>query len=369
METILGEYGADERKLEVWVVIVQEITSERYNSGMVITDRIYGEIDVTDQLIIELLNSAPMQRLKHISQDGATHFIQPVWNASRFEHSFGAWYLSKRFNRPLKEQVACLLHDVPHTAFSHVVDFIMNDDNQEFHDRFLKQIVLKSDIPIICQKHGLDIHKVLQKEDYYLLDNRTPELSFDRWDYFMRDAHMIGILPLEGVELIISSARLEDGRFYFENLGVAGQLCMTSIMVCQLGYACATTHGSWFLLAEAMKVALKEKIITEEDLFTTDQTVWDKLKQANNDTIDVYINRLQPGREFVRVSEDDAEFYGRNKARYIDPLVMQDGKLCKTSELIVGLAQYVDDFRQKSQYIGVKQKSLAISEDSPLILM
>jgi len=323
---------------------------------MIITDRIYGKVEITDPLIIELLESAPMQRLKEISQDGATHFIQPIWNADRFEHSFGAWYLSKRFNRPLEEQVACLLHDVPHTAFSHVVDFVMNDHNQEFHDRFLKQVVLGSDIPAICEKHGLDIHKVLQKEDYYLLDNRTPELSFDRWDYFMRDAYMIGILPLESVELIIASAKLDDGQLYFQDVGVAGQLCATSIMVCQLGYACATTHGSWFLLAEALKIALKEKIIIEEDLFTTDRAVWDKLKHTKNKAINTYISRLQPGREFIRVSEEDAEFYGRNKARYIDPLVMQDGKLHQTSQLVVGLAQYIDDFKRKSQYIGVRQQ-------------
>jgi uncharacterized protein len=324
---------------------------------MIITDRIYGKVEVTDSLISELLISAPLQRLKEISQDGATHFIQPVWNASRFEHSFGAWYLSKRFNRPLEEQVACLLHDVPHTAFSHVVDFVMNDHNQEYHDRFLKQVVLGSDIPVICDKHELDIHKVLQKENYFLLDNRTPELSFDRWDYFMRDAHMMGILPLESVELIVSSAKLRDEQFYFEDLNVASQLCLTSLMVCQLGYVSATSHGSWFLLAEAIKTALKENIITEEDLFTTDKIVWHKLKAVKHQTIDTYLERLKPGHEFEYTSKDEAEFYGKNKARYIDPLALKDGKLHKTSELVVSLAEYIETFKQKCQYIGVKQKS------------
>jgi HD superfamily phosphohydrolase len=325
---------------------------------MIITDRIYGRVEVTDPLIIEQLESAPMQRLKEISQDGATHFIQPVWNANRFEHSFGAWYLSKQFNRPIEEQVACLLHDVPHTAFSHVIDFVMNDYEQEYHDRFLKQVVLGSNIPEICGKHGLDIHKVLQKEDYCLLDNRTPELSFDRWDYFMRDAHMLGILPLESVKLIISSAKLKDNQFYFEDLNVAGQLCLTTLMVCQLGYVSATSHGSWFLLAEALKVALKENIITEEDLFATDKIVWDKLKAAKRQKIDLYLERLNPGREFEYAPKDKAEFYGKNKARYIDPLVLKGDKLHKTSELVVGLAEYIEIFKRKCQYIGVKQKEV-----------
>lgn len=324
---------------------------------MIITDRIYGKVEVTDPLIIDLLGSTPMQRLKQISQDGATHFIQPIWNANRFEHSFGAWHLAKRFDRPIEEQVACLLHDVPHTAFSHVVDFVMEDHNQEYHDRFLKQVVLNSDIPSICQKHELDIHKILQKADFYLLDNKTPELSFDRWDYFMRDAYMMGILPLESVELIISSAKLKDKQFYFEDVNIASQLCLTSLMVCQLGYVSATSHGSWFLLAAALKVALKENVITEDDLFSTDQVVWNKLIDTHNETINAYLQRLQPGKEFEYAAKEDAEFYGKNKARYIDPLVLENDQLKKTSELVVGLAEYIENFKQQCQYIGVKQKS------------
>ncbi len=131
-------------------------------------------------------------------------------------------------------------------------------------------------------------------------------------------------------------------------------------MVCQLGYVSATSHGSWFLLAEALKIALKENIITEEDLFTTDEAVWDKLTKANNKTIKFYLGRLKPGREFEYAPKDDAEFYGKNKARYIDPLVLRNDKLQKTSELVVGLAQYIEDFKQKCQYIGVKQRRTTV---------
>jgi hypothetical protein len=127
-------------------------------------------------------------------------------------------------------------------------------------------------------------------------------------------------------------------------------------MVCQLGYVSATSHGSWFLLAEALKIALKEKIITEEHLFTTDDAVWNELKAAKNEDIEVYLARLQPGREFEYAPKEKAEFYGRNKARYVDPFVLRDGRLQKTSELVAGLADYIEDFKQHCQYIGVKQK-------------
>lgn len=325
---------------------------------MIIIDRIYGRVEVTDQLIVDLINSAPMQRLKQISQDGATHFIQPVFNGNRFEHSFGAWYLARRFDRPIEEQVACLLHDIPHTAFSHVIDFVVEDLNQEYHDRFLKQIVLSSDIPEICKRHSLDIHKVLQKEEYYLLNNHTPELSFDRWDYVMRDAHMIGVLSGETIRLIVDSVKIQDERFYFVDLNIASQLCIASLMVAQLGYVSATSQGAWFLLANALKIALREGVIAEEDFFTTDAAVLGKLRAANNKEITAYLARLTPGREFVYASKGEAEFYGPNKARYIDPLVLRHGKLRTTSELVVGLERYIDDFKQSCKYIGVRQQDI-----------
>lgn len=324
---------------------------------MNIRDRIHGLVEVTDPLIVELLQSKPMQRLKKISQDGATHFVQPQFDGDRFEHSFGTWYLAKHFDRPIEEQVACLLHDVPHTAFSHVVDFVMGDDKQEFHDRYLEQIVMASDVPAICERHGLDIAKVLRKEDFYLLDNHTPELSFDRWDYVMRDAYMLGFLPLGSIRSIIDGAAIKDGQFYFTDQAVAGQLCISSLMLGQLAYASPTVHGAWFLLANALKAALKTGVITEEDLFTTDEEVWSKLESSDHPVIKVNLGRLQHGLEFVRADASEAEFSGPNKARYIDPKVASNnGALTPVSQLVPGLADYIQAYKDQSHYLDVRQK-------------
>lgn len=75
---------------------------------MKIIDKIYGEIEIDNQLIVDLINTAPFQRLKNISQDGATNFIQPVRNVTRYEHSIGVWYLAEKFHRSIEEQIACL---------------------------------------------------------------------------------------------------------------------------------------------------------------------------------------------------------------------------------------------------------------------
>ncbi len=323
-----------------------------------IKDRIYGILHIDDPFIADLLRSKPMQRLKHIRQDGACGFIDPVFTTTRYDHSVGTWYLAKRFDRPLEEQAASLLHDVPHTAFSHVADWVMGEHaSQGYHDRFLEQIVRASDIPEICQKHGVSLNKVLAKEDYYLLDNHTPELSFDRWDYFMRDGFMIGAVPQGSIDLILEAARLGPKGFYFEDMRVAALLCTLSLTVSELIYQGADSYASSCLLAEALKRALELGVITEQDLFKTDNEVYAKLEAAEDKSITHYIHRLTPETHFELASKETAEFYGPNKPRFIDPRVRQGEDYVPVSQLVHGLRERIERFRESSRFTGVRQQS------------
>ncbi len=322
---------------------------------MIINDRIYGKINIKNKLIIELINSKPLQRLKKISQDGAVHYIEPFRDETRFEHSIGAWYLSYKFKRPIEEQIASLLHDVPHTAFSHVIDFVMHDENHEFHDRFTTEIILNSEIPEICRKHGLDIQKVLHKENFYLLDNKLPDISVDRWDYFMRDAYTFGILPMEIIKLFLKSIKEEKERFYFIDVKIASLFAIMFMNSSRLMWLDPTSHGSFFLVAEPIKIALKKGYIQQQDLFKTDDIVMKKLKSVQDEEIDKYLRRLKPGKYFYYAAEESAEFFGPNKPRFVDPWVKVKGKLVNLSSLVPGLREYFEEFRLRHNKLGVSQ--------------
>lgn len=322
---------------------------------MVIQDRIHGRIVVLEPVIAELIQSSPMQRLKHISQDGAPHFIQPLRDVTRFEHSVGAWYLSHKYNRPIEEQIASLLHDVPHTAFSHVIDIVMNDEQDAYHDKFTREVILASEIPVICAKHGIVIDKVLNKENYLLLENDLPDISVDRWDYFMRDGYMFGLLPKQTIRLFMSSMREKNERFYFEDLRIASLFAMMFITCDRLIWLDPTSHGSFYVLAEVLKYALEANVLTRDDFFKTDETVLGLLHGANDARIEALLARLQPGREFIYTSEREAEFYGRNKPRFVDPLVEWKGRLRRVSELVPSVKDYFDDFKSRFTMIGVRQ--------------
>ena len=87
-------------------------------------DRVYGEVSIEDPAILDLIGCATFQRLKGIRQAGPSALTFPFKDVTRFEHSLGVFILLRRLGAPRREQVAGLLHDISHTAFSHAVDFI-----------------------------------------------------------------------------------------------------------------------------------------------------------------------------------------------------------------------------------------------------
>lgn len=102
---------------------------------MIVEDSVFGKFEVKEPVLIELLNSKAMQRLKMISQVGIPDKYYSYGCGSRYEHSLGVLFLLKKLDASLEEQVAGLLHDVSHTAFSHVADWVFGTkENENYQD-------------------------------------------------------------------------------------------------------------------------------------------------------------------------------------------------------------------------------------------
>lgn len=104
---------------------------------MQINDKIYGTFEITDPLAKEIIKTKAMQRLKGICQYTTLCFIYPECDTTRFEHCLGVYFLLKKLNAPYEEQIAGLIHDIAHTAYSHLIDFVYNQGStQEVHEEF-----------------------------------------------------------------------------------------------------------------------------------------------------------------------------------------------------------------------------------------
>ena len=187
---------------------------------MIISDVIYGEFKV-DKVLEELILSKPVQRLKGVHQAGASYLMNEKWNVTRFDHSVGAMLLIKKLGGSVEEQIAGLLHDVSHTAFSHVIDYVFDNENESYHEEIFSAVVKNSEIPAILSKHGYNYEDILLDDSKWtLLERSAPELCADRVDYTLRDMYTYGYISLEEAQDFLDdliAVRWKNGSSKYRN--------------------------------------------------------------------------------------------------------------------------------------------------------
>jgi hypothetical protein len=296
-------------------------------------DPVYGDVHFTDPLLTELLHTDAVQRLREIYQGGITAFIRPERNTTRLDHSLGVAALLRRLKADVEEQAAGLIHDVPHTAFSHVIDFVFPNQAHTYHEDQSEEIFRKSEIPDILQRHGLDWRRVAEPEHYPLLEQPLPHLCADRLDYFLRD----GILDLhtftaeEGRELL-DHLKIWNDRIVVDDVDAArwlGDMFMTLDDRCW----CSIQEVGWYaVMARALREALRHGIITLDDFEGTDAALLKRLRSSEVPSIQRWLSLLDRSTDFVR-DPDDYNLIALPKVRAIDPPVQINGQAVPLSAL------------------------------------
>ncbi|MBM6839058.1 HD domain-containing protein, partial [Clostridium saudiense] len=157
-----------------------------------------------------------------IHQGGAIYLVNPNWNITRYEHSVGTMIFIKMIGGTLEEQIAGLLHDISHTAFSHVVDFALNKSNEDYHEEIFERIVESSDIPKILTKYGYDYKDILYNDNKWtLLERLAPALCADRIDYTLRDMYSYGYISLVAIQNFLESLQIVDKEIVINSISAA----------------------------------------------------------------------------------------------------------------------------------------------------
>ncbi|KAM3091090.1 HD domain-containing protein [Phormidesmis sp. 146-35] len=182
------------------------------NAERIYHDPLHGAIalsssDLTEALLIKLIDTPAFQRLRRVRQLGPASLTFHGAEGSRFTHSLGVMAVARRaFDRLAKSypqlQVhrsivlcAALLHDIGHGPFSHTAEEVFGSD----HELWTRRILRESE-PI---RNLLDqFHPALidQIEQVYLKKYPVPlvsqlvssQLDCDRLDYLMRDSYFTG---------------------------------------------------------------------------------------------------------------------------------------------------------------------------------
>jgi HD superfamily phosphohydrolase len=175
-----------------------------------LTDPIYGNHNISG-LFEDLLNSKPVRRLAGIHHSGAIFLVNPSILHNRLEHSIGVMLLLKLLNGTELEQVAGLLHDLSHTVFSHVGDYVFNNTNEDYHEKIFESVLLSGDIPLILKKYGYQVQDIIATK-FDLLEQPLPSLCADRLDYTLRDALHARLISKDKAKAFLAHVTVQHGR-------------------------------------------------------------------------------------------------------------------------------------------------------------
>lgn len=183
-------------------------------SQKVICDPVHGHIYidlVKEQLILKLLCSREIQRLRRIHQLGVSYLTYPGAEHSRFSHALGTFHLTKLALKYLGENedryfddneriavlAAGLLHDIGHGPFSHVLE----KDYGIHHEAWTEKLIVskESEVNSILRNYNRGLPRRIIKllfepaKEFSLFNALlSSQLDVDRMDYLLRDSYFCG---------------------------------------------------------------------------------------------------------------------------------------------------------------------------------
>ncbi|XP_033626546.1 deoxynucleoside triphosphate triphosphohydrolase SAMHD1-like [Asterias rubens] len=210
------------------------------DSLKVFNDPIHGHIDV-HPLCVHIIDTQQFQRLRYLKQLGSCYLVFPGAAHNRFEHSLGVSHLAGTLVRALQKrqpelnitekdvlcvQIAGLCHDLGHGPFSHMFDnlFIpaVRPNYEWAHEQasvdMFDYLIEANQLKEVFAEFGLDDQDIsFIKEQiagpltgkktewpyrgrpkdksflYEIVANKRNGIDVDKWDYFLRDCHNLGI--------------------------------------------------------------------------------------------------------------------------------------------------------------------------------
>lgn len=330
-----------------------------------IIETFYGEIEVNEPVLLELIHSPAFQRLKEIHQYGVGYYTTHREEFTRYEHSLGVFTLLRENGRSLEEQIAGLLHDVSHTVFSHVGDWIFNHQNDEVDYQSLTHadFIEKSGLKAILEKYGFTVEGILPKESLFpALERPLPNLCADRLDYNIEGAYHRGVLTKEEAIALFHEIRFIDSNWISKDTPLLKKLVRFSIDMSKSCWGSPMNYVLSMWLADAIQRGLDTGLLTMDEIrFGTDSQVWNKLLD------DPVMDKLQnPFNYIAFCSDEDEDLHINSKYRGIDPLVMVDGEPKRLTSLDPELKKEFEEGEKiHSQGWGVKFRTRTTLQSSP----
>jgi len=297
---------------------------------------IYGNFTVTEPVLIELLNSPVMERIKTIRQHGTLDYIiKQRKEYTRYEHCVGVWILLRMYGATIEEQIAGMLNDASHTVFSHVADVLFNHTSlhssyqDDIHEWFLKHY----DVEEILARHNISLDAILHKSgDHTMLEQDLPNICADRLDYNLQEALLSNLITLDDVAAILNDLHFAHDNWFFTNKESAKKLAMVSLLNTEYVWSSHANNFVYVWTAHALRRALDTGLLTTDDIhFSTDPVVWDKLWISNDEIIADCLKKIVDYEQVTEVPGTTTPLIG--KFRGLNPWVLENNQLQRLTDI------------------------------------
>jgi uncharacterized protein len=293
-------------------------------------DRVYGQSTIEDTGILELIDSPTFQRLKGVRQAGPSALAFEFKDVTRFEHSLGVFLLLRRLGADRREQLAGLLHDISHTAFSHAVDFIISSHEQDHHEQLKPLMLDRPDIALALGCLGHAPREFYDDSIYPLLERPIPWLCADRLDYFLRDGMACGVVKPAFVRRILGHLTVVDSTLVLTDIGVARRAVTLFETLNREWWASPTEGFIYNEFADALREGMRIGVLRLDDMMTEDDLVLAKLDASGSELV---AQKLATIRDFRPESINGYVPRVAPKVRWLDPPVLIDGKIKRLSAI------------------------------------
>ncbi len=296
-------------------------------------DRVYGEVAVEEPGILELIACQSFQRLKGVRQAGPSALAFPFKDVTRFEHSLGVYLLLRRLGADRREQVAGLLHDISHTAFSHAVDFVVWSQEQDHHEQLKPLMLDRPDLAAALRRLGYSPREFYDDSIYPLLERPLPWLCADRLDYFLRDGLACGVVAPEAAGCILGHLAVRDRWIVFTDIAVARQAVALFAAMNRDWWAGPTEAFIYNEFADALHEGMRLGVLHLDDLLSDDDHVLAQLEAAGSPLIAAKLDAI---RHFRPESLNGYRPRVVPKERWLDPPVQTGQSFEQLSVLDAG---------------------------------
>lgn len=311
---------------------------------IILKDQIYGEHRITEPVLTELLQCPAVTRLRGVSQHGITGYIRCSARITRYEHSVGAFLLVRKVGGSLEEQIAALLHDVSHTAFSHSVDGTLSKPGESFHETMKHGYLWNTPLPDMMNRYQIT-HNVFEEELYPLVERPAPHLCADRLDYALRDTIVTRNLRLTEAQQIyqnltaVPDPTSSDRTLAIPDPQLALKLARGYIATDEVLWCNAVYLDLYRAFGQAIAKTLRNQVAWKQSLWTLpEKDLWLRVSfppyyeaelrtKVRSDLKDQAekLNKADPER--LRLPKDA-------KVRTIDPEVLVGGKVQQLNEIL-----------------------------------